>query len=164
MSKRTIVKRPSRKMEKPTEENNAQQRNGEERSWQQMFIVSEHWRSDLEFLNDELSFMRKLIDRYLMWLIDEKNITDTRKQLAELSGFEKRHKAISEDLAKHLGRLTNLIENPFSHNAQDCKDAHVTIEAMVAALVKDFRVIKKAVFVLTEKIMESEKAKHLIRD
>lgn len=149
--------------EKAIQGNDIRESSDEERSWQQMFILSERWQADLEFLKDELNFIHNLIDRYLMWLTDENNMAATRKQVAELSGIRVKHQALGQTLATHKMHLAGLIENPFSHNAQDCKDAHVSIEAMVTALMKDFRAIKKAVFALTEKIMASEKARHLLQ-
>lgn len=80
MSKRTMARRPTkknvvtvprgRKKELPEIE-------GLQQSWQQMFILAEHWQSDLAFFQDEIHFMRALIDRHfrlMSWMrCDEEN-------------------------------------------------------------------------------------------
>ena len=137
-------------------------REDEDRRYQ-MFIVSEHWLTDLKFFNDELNFLRRLVDKYFMWLVDEANIESTQKLARDLSRFETKRTRLSAKLAHHLKRLTNLIENPFSHSAQDSIDEHADLEALMSAFVKDFRRIKRAAFTLTETVIESEKSKHLLR-
>src|SRR5689334_1884428 len=61
---------------------------GKDRSWQSMAVLSNHWHSDLKFFNDELNFFRKLIDKYLMWLMEEANIDSTRKLASDLKAFD----------------------------------------------------------------------------
>lgn len=151
MSKRKIEKRQ-----------NSSESSGEEKSWQQMFIISEHWLSDVKFFSMELNFLHRLIDKYFMWLVDEKNIESTRKMASHLSKVEMERAALGEKLEDHMRSLANLIENPFSHDAQNGRDNHEKLEALMAAFAKDFRAIKIEVFALAERVVESEKVKHLI--
>jgi hypothetical protein len=164
MSKRTIVRRPAEKG--ATKQGRAKPESmhvdGEEQFWQQMYIISERWNSDLTFFNDELDFFRKLIDKYFMRLIDEKNIESTLKLATDLAKFEKRSFTILQRLNHHLRHLTNLFENPFSHDVRQCKDEHGQLEELLAPFTKDFRKIKKEVFSVTEHVMDSEKARHLL--
>jgi len=130
--------------------------------WQQCYVITEHWSSDLLFFNDELGFFRKLIDRYFMWLVDERNIEGTRKVARDLSKLETKVSTIQAKLEHHRRCLFNLMENPFSHNAQDSKDDQYELEALLAAFAKEFRLVKQEVFRLTETVIESEKVKHLL--
>jgi hypothetical protein len=52
--------------------------------------------------------------------------------------------------------------NPFSHDAQSCKDLHAKMEDLLSGFVKGFRAVKRKIFRLLEKIEKSEKAKHLL--
>lgn len=76
MSKRTIERRPAKKGSgRPVaRKQGVSGIDGDDNSWQEMYIITERWQSDLAFFNDELSFFRKLINKYLLWLVDEKNI------------------------------------------------------------------------------------------
>lgn len=164
MSKRTIERRPAKKGSgRPVaRKQGVSGIDGDDNSWQEMYIITERWQSDLAFFNDELSFFRKLINKYLLWLVDEKNIEHTRKLAADISKFDKRGVTVSQKLATHLRELANLAENPFSHNAQSCRDAHGALESIVAELAKDFRSLKKKVFRVTETVIDSEKANRLL--
>ncbi|MFZ6014343.1 MAG: hypothetical protein ACOYXT_28645 [Bacteroidota bacterium] len=129
-----------------------------------MVVISERLQSDLAFFNDELNFFLKLIDKYFMWLIDEKNIENIRKLASDISRFEARRFTVSKRLTQHVKHLVNLLENPFSHDAQACKDEQNKLETLFADFTKDFRRIKNRVFMLSERVIESEKMKHLLSD
>lgn len=126
----------------------------ETKSWQQMHIISERWKSDLTFFNDELSFFRKLIDK--------KNVSSTRKLASDLSKLEKRLFRISQRLSQHGKHVANLLENPFSHNAQECKGEHGQLETLFADFTKDFREIKSKIFIIIKHVIDSEKERHFL--
>jgi hypothetical protein len=131
MAKTTIGNSAKKATGKKAEKQGFTPEDSEMRLWKQMHIISEQWQSDLAFFNDELTFFRKLIDKYFIWLIDEKNIQSTRIMVSDLVKFEKRRIEIGVRLRQHLKHLVNLIENPFPHNAQQCKDDHVQLEDLL---------------------------------
>ena len=45
-----------------------------EADWQQLYILTEHWLSDLYFYRDDLRFLHHLIDNYFKWLTKAENI------------------------------------------------------------------------------------------
>jgi uncharacterized protein (DUF3820 family) len=65
--------------------------------YQQLYILAEHWKSDLEFYKDDLRFLHHLIDEYFVWFAHKhlnemrnlagrlsklvKNVMDTRKNI-----------------------------------------------------------------------------------
>ncbi len=129
---------------------------------EQMYYMSEHWLSDLKFYEDELGFLQILIDKYLMWLIDDKHIEDTRVMVSQLHEMEKERAQIESRLRIHFQHIEEIIENPFSHDIQTCRDEHAALEIKLSEYMKKFREMKLNIFRHTEKIMESEKATHLL--
>lgn len=127
-----------------------------------MYVVTEHWKSDMEFFHDEMNFMRTLIDKYLLSVIDEKHIDGTRNLARDFTQFDKKRDELESEVTSHLTRLADLIQNPFAHDCQVLRDAHGELEVSMADFVKKFRSLKKEVFALAEHAMESEKAKHLL--
>lgn len=127
-----------------------------------MFVIAEHWRSDLDFYLDELNFFRALLDKYLLILIDEKRIDSTRHLVAGLKQFERERLTLESEVKHHMSQLTNLIQNPFAQESQVSLKMHAKLESAVTDFMKSFKAVKKEVFTLSEKAMESEKAKHLL--
>jgi hypothetical protein len=136
--------------------------NSEKDHWGALYIIAEHWQSDLKFYEDELNFLRKLIDKYFLWLIEEKHLENTRSVADKLSKLEKNRLATDEKLTKHMHHLTALIENPFPYDASVYKNEHKELKAAFSEFLKEFRRVKKAIFELAEHVIDSAKVKRLI--
>jgi hypothetical protein len=162
MAKRTIVKRPLTKKKATKGTGKKMDEDSVQHDWQSMFVLAGHWQSDLKFFRDELAFFQKLIDKYFVWLIEEKNIGDTRRFASALTTLERRRSSLEEDVSRHLVRLGNLTQNPFVQNGQESRDQHALLEKSSADFAKAFRDLKKQVFQLTEHVIESEKTRHLL--
>ena len=52
---------------------------GKQRDWQEMYVLSEHWRSDLEFYKDDLLFLHHLVDKYFIWITKSENLELVKK-------------------------------------------------------------------------------------
>lgn len=134
----------------------------EEYNWMGLFVLTEHWQSDLIFFADEMRFFRSLIDRHFMVLIEQENIEKTRAIALSLADLENEKLRLEQKTAGHLKHLSALIENSFSHDSQIIKDEHKEMEIAMADFARRFRLVKKDIFKLTEHVMESEKARHLL--
>lgn len=165
-SKRTTASRPAQKAttRKPAGIPSAADKDVEKNTWTQMYSISEHWRSDMDFFCDELIFLTGLIDKYFMSLLAGKDLESTQKTVAELSKLDNRQIDFVHKLVQHQQCLTNLIENPFSHNAQPCQQGHGELEKELSEFVKDFRLVKRKVFHLAANAIESQKVKHLLKE
>lgn len=159
MSKRTITSRESA-TKKASGTLNVPDPVVEE--WKAMFMVAEHWTSDLDFFLDELNFFRKLLDRYLNILTDERIFETTRHLVNGLVQFEKKRKQLETEIKEHLGKLTNMFKNPSPEQSELAFNSHSKLEGLVTDFAKNFKSLKKEVFALSEDAMESDKAKHLL--
>lgn len=130
--------------------------------WTHLHALSQHWLSDLEFYEDELSFFRILIDKHLELFLDQKNIDQTRAIVSQLQQLEKRRVNADQKIKKHLKHISELIENPFVQNAQAFKAEHESLETEYLDFVMQFRNVKREVFKLTGRIVRSKKISRLI--
>jgi hypothetical protein len=130
--------------------------------WPSYHAVAKHWKSDVQFFEDELNFFRLLIDKHLALLIEPGNIEQTRAIVTDITKLENERTKLDQAIDHHIQHIVLLVENPFAQNAQECKSEHEKLESSVASFVKKFRTVKMEVFKLTERIIHSEKAKRLI--
>lgn len=165
-SKKTMAARPATKgSAKRTETSSASFDDAEKSVWNQMYSVTEHWQSDMKFFGDELLFFKNLVDKYIfMNLLQESNMAGSQKTAAELLKLDNEQTDLARKLEQHTKHLVNLNENPFSHNAQECKDEHVMLETAIADFVSDFRSVKKNIFRWAETAIDSQKSKHLLTE
>jgi hypothetical protein len=167
-SKRTTASRPAQKITARESAGismpSAVDQDAEKSTWTQMYSISERWRLDMDFFCDELVFFTGLIDKYFMGLLAEKDLEGTQKTVAELSELDSRQIDFVHKLVQHQQRLTNLIQDPFSHEVQLCQQGHVELEKEISEFVRDFRLVKRKVFQLAANAIESQKVKHLLKE
>mgnify|MGYP001815765567 CR=1 FL=1 len=139
------------------------QNNLGEVKWQELYILTDHWKSDLDFYKDDLRFLHHLIDKYFIWITKDDNlkmVKDIEKNLFEI---KKKSVDLTEELIIHRGNLGLMVENPVqSSNPQFLKD-HEILEEKVANFVKLFRSNRKEVFNITEYIIDSEELPNILK-
>lgn len=140
-----------------------QQNNINEINWQELYILTDHWKSDLDFYKDDLRFLHHLIDKYIIWITKDDNLNlvkDIEKNLFEI---KKKSVDLMKELSTHQGNLGLMVENPVqSSNPQFLKD-HEVLEEKVSNFVKLFRSNRKEVFKITEYIIDSEELPDILK-
>ena len=131
-------------------------------AWEELYVLSQHWKSDLDFYKHEMKFLNKLIDKYFIWMTKDENIDKVRLIIVDLSKLAKQRALLAEALQKHLSHIARIMESAFTYDEQSFRDEHVELEEKIATLFKGFRKLKKEVFAITEHVMESERLKHLL--
>lgn len=124
--------------------------------YQQLYILTEHWKSDLQFYKDDLQFLHNLIDKYFIWLINKEHLDEMRNLASGLSEIGKNCDALLEKTSKHLIHLSELIDDSFKYDSHKFRSEHEELENEIAAFVPKLRKIKKETFAVSEKVIEKE--------
>ncbi len=128
----------------------------QEADWQQLFVLTEHWKSDLSFYADDLKFLQPLIDKYFLWISKKENIDKVEDIEINLLKVEKQCALLLNRTNKHLHHLAELIDNPFAYDSHKFRAEHELLEDELTQFVKDFRKNRKEVFAITKHIIEGE--------
>jgi len=132
-------------------------------NWQELYILTDHWKSDLNFYKDDLRFLHHLIDKYIIWITKDDNlnmVNDIKKNLFEI---RKKSMDLMKEVTTHLGNLGLMVENPVqSSNPQFIED-HEALEDKISKFVKLFRSNRKEVFNITEYIIDSEELPNILK-
>ncbi len=140
-----------------------QQNNIREINWQELYILTDHWKSDLDFYKDDLRFLHHLIDKYIIWITKDDNLNMVKDIEKNLFEIKKKSMNLMKELSIHLGNLRLMVENPVqSSNPQFLKD-HEVLEEKVSNFVKLFRSNRKEVFKITEYIIDSEELPDILK-
>ena len=68
--------------------------------WDELYVLTEHWRSDFQFYKDDLRFLHHLIDKYFMWITKPENfdlVEDPNRKDAVIIKTE--HEHLEEEMA-----------------------------------------------------------------
>lgn len=128
----------------------------ESASWEELHVLTEKWKSDLEFYNFELSFLHKLIDKYYIWLSNDELVNEVEDAARKIFTADKIRKGLALNTIKHLRHIEEIIENEFSNDAQLFRREHEELENSFASFCKKFQLLKKEVFMLTEQVLDTE--------
>ena len=133
-------------------------KNGEiqKANWQELYILSRHWKSDLEFYIADLQFLKRLIDRYSIWIKSPQNSAAVSKLVFDLHYLERDGKKILDRLQEHLGQLSSLMNGDKGLDPEIFIRDHEILEDEIARFVKGFRNNRKEVYRITEEVLDSE--------
>lgn len=126
------------------------------------YVLSEHWKSDFDFYRDELQFLSSLINKYFIYLLHDKTLSDMQKLAGRLSKTTQERVDITESIIGYMGKIKSIITTDKELNTNDFQTDHAKLEVRMADFLKSFRVLKKDVFSVTQEILESEKVKKLL--
>lgn len=127
-----------------------------EANWQQLYILTEHWKSDILFYNDDLRFLHHLVDKYFIWISKKEYMDMVRQIEVGLLELDKKCRELLNRTNEHLHHLAGLIEDPFKYDSHKFRTEHEQLENDIAHFVKEFRNNRKEVFKITEYIIEGE--------
>ena len=135
-----------------------------EADWQKLYILTEHWKSDLLFYKDDLKFLDHLIDKYFIWISKKENIDLVRDIELNLLQIYKQGNSLLKRVNKHLHHLAELIDDPFKYDSHEFRKEHEQLENDIAAYVIAFRKNRKETFVITEYVVDTEKFVHILNN
>lgn len=124
--------------------------------YRELYILTEHWLSDLQFYKDDLQFLYRLIDKYFIWLINKENLDEMRNLSSSLSDIGLNCDRLLEKTSKHLTHLAELIDDPFKYDSHKFRSEHEELENEIASFIKKIRKIKKETFSDIEPVLEKE--------
>jgi hypothetical protein len=135
-----------------------------EAEWQDLYVLTEHWKSDLLFYKDDLRFLDHLIDKYFIWLTKKENIDQVRAIEESLIATELNCSKLIKRIKTHIKHLAELIDNPFAYDSHKFRTEHQILEDDFTKFIKLFRKNRQEVFKITEHVIDTEElSNHLIR-
>ncbi|WP_291866435.1 hypothetical protein [Maribacter sp.] len=135
----------------------------QENDWQELYVLTKHWKSDLLFYKDDLKFLHHLIDKYFIWITKKDNLEDVRKIGVSILQDTTAVKNLLNKVRSHLSHLANLIDEPFKNDAEQIRTEHQELEDLIAVFIKQVRQNRKQLFSITEHVLESEQLTHLMK-
>ena len=125
-------------------------------SWEELHVLTDKWKSDLEFYNFELNFLHRLIDKYYIWLTNDELVNEVEAAASKIFAANKSRNALTFETIKHLRHIEEILENEFKFDAQAFRKEHELLENKFTNFCKNFQLLKKEVFMLTEQVLDTE--------
>jgi len=130
--------------------------------WDELYVLTAHWKSDLEFYRDDLRFLHHLIDKYFIWITKQENLDMVKELKSGLFEINTKGKDLLDKVNKHRIELGYLVENRSKADTGVVKTEHIHLEEKIAQFVKSFRENRKEIFAITEYVIDSEKLANIM--
>lgn len=126
---------------------------------QELYLISKHWISDLEFFTRDLSFLQKLVER--CWAQSKKH--EISENLLELKlnvlNLQTQNAEIKGKVSNYLALLEPLISNANHNYELNLIETHSLLEREIGALLQIFKSVKQRVFKLTSERIKAINSK-----
>ena len=117
----------------------------------ELFLRTDDWLSELDYLADEMSFFKKILKSYLQGIDSE--ITERVEQVqGSLSELERRRRFLRSDIMDHRDELNELMIDKAATNEHDIREKHLELQSRFLELNKYAREFKDELFDITNEV------------
>ena len=129
----------------------------QEATWQELYMLTENWKNDLEFYLLDIEFLERLVDTYLVKLLTNQNFDELRELQGELLERKKQCKKLLNYIQIHFSHIVDLIDNPIVYDALVFRAEHELLEEEISEFKIMLKAVRYTVFNMTKGVLESEK-------
>ncbi|WP_149277010.1 hypothetical protein [Pareuzebyella sediminis] len=134
----------------------------QETNWQELYVLTNHWKSDMLFYKDDLKFLHHLIDKYFIWITQKDNINEVQEIGRDILKDTRECELLIEKIENHLLHIGTAIKEPLKKDSGKFRDEHQELEDEIAYFIKTVRENRKQLFKVTEHVLDSEQLAHLV--
>ncbi|WP_340202027.1 hypothetical protein [Ascidiimonas sp. W6] len=133
------------------------------RSADEMHRDGLRWLSELNFIADELVFLEDLLAEYFLQLSTKQQYPEAKSLVKTLVESNKTVKSMISKVKKHMNELSILLDKEDQpYEEREVKAAHRELVEESDSYFKDFKALKKNIFILISGIMKNDKTKRLL--
>jgi hypothetical protein len=129
----------------------------QEAKWDELYVLTRHWKSDLQFYKEDLRFLRTLIGKYIIWITQKEHLDMVRTEEIQLVKLANRCDDILTKVRTHLKQLATMVQEGNKDESRVFRLEHEHLEDEIAEFVKSFRINRKETFKITEYIVDIER-------
>ena len=131
-------------------------------TWQELYLLTKHWKSDIKFANYEINFFMGLVDKYFIWVKDKDQIVQVQHLSNISEHLSSELENIDKAITKHLNYIRLFINSNISRDEEAFRVEHAMLEDKIVGFMNALRETKREIFNLTEEMLNNEKTNQLI--
>tara|TARA_R110000868_G_scaffold216234_1_gene466341 strand:- start:709 stop:1137 length:429 start_codon:yes stop_codon:yes gene_type:complete len=125
--------------------------------WEKIYINTEQWQAEVEFLKDEFGFLHNLIGGYIVWLGKEEIMPQIQTLVQRLNDIQRVRAELNQKLTKQMVSLEELLNKSFEGSQEDVKNEDVALNKLLKDFTSDIRSLKKEIHTVTKMVVNSKK-------
>ena len=125
-------------------------------NWQELYLQSERWISDLSFYTDEIRFLNKLHKLYFSEMVANQSLTVIEDNELRFRKARDICEKLSYTSKSHLRQLAVVINNN-GIGGSSAREIHYRLEREIKSFTQSFKANRKAIFSTTRKVLKNQK-------
>lgn len=117
---------------------------------QELYLKSKEWISELEFLESDLDFLKKLFGRTFSPMIKNDDYEEIAKILLKAAKVETTQLELKKQIVDYLHKLESLIVEMKQNFDISIVETHYQLELELKRVIQEYKSVKKIVFELTK--------------
>jgi len=135
---------------------------GREKNIEELHHESIQWKSEINFINDEMRFLEHLLSSKYIDFLDSGLYKKIESFIHEIDTEEKIGKTIFQLIEEHEIILSYLIDNDSVTSNKNFLETHKNLNTEINNFFFDYKEIKKQIFNIVENVMREKKKKLLL--
>lgn len=131
-----------------------------EATWQDLYILTESWKNDLEQYLLEINFLESLINTCFAKLLLYEKLDDLRKLQMDITVSKDQCINILQRIPNNLSNIVELIDKPCGYQTILFRVEHEQFEDKISDFIEMVKFIRQTVFSKTKGVFENEKPKY----
>ncbi len=132
-------------------------------STEEIHEANKNWSSELQFVRDELSFLKNLITSFTSQLSNPKVFADSKKVINQLQKIERKVNSLCKQVQAHENQLTIMMDDVDQLKMEKAYiETHRELLINIREYGADYRRVKEKLFNVVSTIMKKDKQQRLL--
>jgi hypothetical protein len=124
---------------------------------QELYILSKHWISDIHFIEDELRFLKHVVEKHLAPNLENEQLFEVDDFNEVFVQTEGNIPALKTEVSDFLKFIAPLIKKPDTMIGLNLLEKFTALDTEMKTLFESLKQVKKLLFSLTEDVIKTEK-------
>jgi hypothetical protein len=129
---------------------------------QQIYIATRHWLNDMLFFDDEVRFLKLLLDKYFIFSLNDDNVNRIQLINEHLKRVNIYKQIIRDEMTTHQANLDRTITTNTENRETFLNMEHERLEDEIKDLGRRFKEVKSEIFSITELLLRNDKQHQLV--
>lgn len=127
---------------------------------QELYIESSHWVSDVDFVEDEIRFLKKALHKYYA-CTESLQLQEAGKFMKMLDQQHTHIEGIKPRIAGFLKYIEPVVAGPVKKVSIELVERYISLQTEIKAMGEYVRLVKNLVFAFIEEAIKADKSNHI---
>jgi hypothetical protein len=124
---------------------------------QELYILSKHWISDIHFIEDELRFLKHVVEKHLAPNLENEQLFEVDDFNEVFVQTEGNIPGLKTEVSDFLKFIAPLVKKPDTMIGLNLLEKFTALDTEMKTLFESLKQVKKLLFSLTEDVMKTKK-------